>query len=76
MVKPSEFGENIRRGVQKLVEESTIRRIEAARCPVHGQSPKNVKVTISGEKVTWTFEKCCDELEKAAAAMFNERLEK
>ena len=41
-----QFGDNVKKGVQKLVEDSTIKRIEAAICPVHGQSPKNVSVEI------------------------------
>ena len=71
MSKTSEFGDNIRTGVQKLVEQSTIKRIEAARCPVHGQNPTNVLVTIDRSgKVSWTFGQCCEELSKAAAVMF------
>ena len=73
MSSASDFGDNIKRGVQKLVEDSTIKRIEAARCPIHGQSPQNVKVHIGpGGQVQWTFGKCCDELEKAAAGMFDD----
>jgi hypothetical protein len=71
MSKASEFGDNIRTGVQKLVEQTTMKRIEAARCPVHGQSPTNVQVTIDRSgKVSWTFGQCCEGLNKAAAVMF------
>ena len=64
----SEFGNEIKKGLELRVKETTIRRIESACCPVHGQSPKNVQLQIEGNKVQWTFEKCCDELERAAAA--------
>jgi hypothetical protein len=64
----SAFGNELRKGLTAQVDETTVKRIEGARCPVHNQSPKNVQVHFEGGKVQWTFEKCCDELERAAAA--------
>ena len=64
----SEFGNQLRKGVEALTKEATVKRIESARCPVHDQSPKNVQMKIEGGKVTWTFEKCCEELTRTAAA--------
>ena len=64
----SEFGDNLQKGIEKLTREATVKRIESARCPVHDQSPRNVQMKIEGSKVTWTFEKCCNELERAVAA--------
>ena len=63
----SQFGDEVKKGLETQVEK-TIKRIETARCPVHHQGPKNIRIEIEGGNVRWTFEKCCDELERAAAA--------
>lgn len=64
----SQSGDVMRKGLETQLEEKAIKRIETARCPVHHQGPKNIRIEIEGGNVRWTFEKCCDELEREAAA--------
>lgn len=46
--------------------------IESVVCPVHGKRAANVQTKRNGDKVAWTYEKCCDALEQAIVAKFKE----
>jgi len=39
--------------------------VARARCPVHGSSPRNIRVSGSGDRLQFQYESCCDRLQQA-----------
>lgn len=67
-VSPNQFADEMLKAVKDDIDEQVRSRISQARCPVHGNSPTNIRTQMDGDKATWTFDACCGELEKAAGA--------
>ena len=44
--------------------------IARIRCPVHGSSPHNIRVSGSGDRLRFQYETCCDRLQDAVNASF------
>lgn len=42
--------------------------IARVRCPVHGSSPHNIRVSGSGDRLRFQYETCCDRLQEAVRA--------
>jgi hypothetical protein len=68
----SQFGNELRKGVETLAKTEIGKRIEAAECPVHHRRATNVRSYMAGGKMQWTFDACCDELKKAVAATLSQ----
>ena len=71
-VSAQNFGRQFGKAVTEEVHSRVIARIRTVRCPVHNQSPTDVRVeSLGGSQVKYVFNSCCPELEKAAGAAFS-----
>lgn len=48
------------------VSDQVITKLSQVRCPVHGETPKNIRMTSEGSRMQWQFEACCTRLEEEA----------
>ena len=46
----------------RSVEQEVRRDVSALRCPAHGESPKVVSSSISGDRLTTKISACCDDM--------------
>lgn len=44
--------------------------IARVRCPIHGSTPLNIRVSGSGDRLRFRYETCCDRLQDAVNASF------
>lgn len=69
-VSKDAFIDNIGDAAVQLAASAIRERVSSVRCPVHGQSAGSVRVTRSGDKVSYEFTACCEQLKAAVAKAF------
>ena len=64
----SDFGKRLKDQGMRLAQDGIVRRLEAVRCSVHGDRPRNIRVSNASGKLTFSFTACCDGLRTQVAS--------
>lgn len=62
---PGQLGNVVANAIMEAAETQAKQAVAAVRCPVHGTSAKNIRVSRSGSRLHFTYEACCDRLKEA-----------
>jgi hypothetical protein len=54
------------KAIKADVSKQVVAKLSQVRCPVHGETPKNIRMTSEGSQMNWKFEACCNRLEEEA----------
>lgn len=64
------FQDDLKKQVLETAKQEVLRRVEALKCPVHGQHPRRRKEIHQSDRVDFDFDCCC----KALAEMIQKEL--
>jgi hypothetical protein len=66
-VAPDQIGRELAKSIEGEVIERAKSAVGRTRCPVHGSSPRNIRVSRSGDRLHFQYDSCCDRLQEAVA---------
>lgn len=70
-VPPGQLGREFAKSIQNTVLDQTKAAIAKVRCPVHGSTPHNIRISSgSGDRFNFQYESCCDRLQQAVNSSF------
>jgi hypothetical protein len=69
-VAPGQLGQEVAKSIESEIVSRAKSAVARVRCPVHGSSPRNVRVSRSGDSLHFQYECCCDRLKEAVGQSF------
>lgn len=69
-VPANRIADELGKAVRAKAGDVACASIARIRCPVHGSSPHNIRVSGSGDRLRFQYETCCDRLRDAVNASF------
>ena len=69
-VPANRVGDELAKAIRAEALDAAKKAVACARCPVHGSSPRNIRVSGSGGRLQFRYESCCDRLQQAVNNSF------
>lgn len=69
-VPANRIADELGKAVRAKAGDAARAGIARVRCPIHGSSPHNIRVSESGDRLRFQYESCCDRLQDAVNASF------
>lgn len=69
-VAPNQVGRELTKSLQGEIVSRAKIAVARVRCPVHGSSPRNIRVSGSRGNLRFQYESCCDRLQQAVNNSF------
>jgi len=69
-VPANRIADELGKAIRAKASDAARANIARVRCPVHGATPYNIRVSGSGDHLRFQYETCCDRLKDAVNASF------